>query len=52
MGKDVILIINKKKPICMAPSTGWQVLDKLFLKVPDLYSRVERILQHTGMLRL
>lgn len=36
----------------MVPSTGWQLLEKLFLKVPDFYSRVERILQPTGMLRL
>jgi len=36
MGKDVIIFINMMKPICVAASTGWQVLEKLFLKVPDL----------------
>lgn len=36
MGKNAITFINKKKPTCLAASTGWQVLEKLFLKVPDL----------------
>lgn len=49
IGMDVILITNEKKPICMEP---WTVLEKLFLKAPDFFSRVECILQPTGMLRL